>query len=82
MKPNVAYTGLDKGITPLELAAAYATIANDGNYIEPTFYTRVENRLAKTVVKSSQSKSRAFSKEDIIFNDIVIIKTILDEVFL
>ena len=60
---NLALGGLDKGITPLELAAAYATIANDGNYIEPTFYTRVENRLAKTVVKSSQSKSRAFSKE-------------------
>lgn len=60
---NLALGGLDTGISPLELAAAYATIANDGKYIEPTFYTKVENRLAKTVVKSSQTKNKAFSKE-------------------
>ena len=60
---NLALGGLDKGISPLELAGAYAAIANDGTYIEPTFYTKVENRLAKTVIKSKQAKSRAFSKE-------------------
>ncbi len=60
---NLALGGLDTGISPLELAAAYATIANDGKYIEPTFYTKVENRLAKTVVKSTQSKQKVFSKE-------------------
>ena len=60
---NLALGGLDKGITPLELAAAYSTIANDGNYIEPSFYIKVENRLAKTVVKPNQKKYKAFSKE-------------------
>ena len=60
---NLALGGLDKGITPLELAAAYSTIANDGNYIEPSFYIKVENRLAKTVVKPNQEKYKAFSKE-------------------
>ena len=59
----MALGGLDTGISPLELAAAYATIANDGKYIEPTFYTKVENRLAKTVVKSTQSNQKVFSKE-------------------
>ena len=33
--------GLTKGVTNLELTAAYATIANKGNYIEPSFYTEV-----------------------------------------
>lgn len=33
--------GLTKGVTNLELAAAYATIANKGDYIEPSFYTDV-----------------------------------------
>ena len=28
-------------VSPLNMAAAYAAIANDGVYIEPTFYTKV-----------------------------------------
>ncbi len=38
----LALGGLDKGISPLQMAGAYATIANDGEYIEPTFYTKAE----------------------------------------
>lgn len=44
--------GLEKGITPLEMAAAYATIANNGTYIEPTFYTEVINKSGKVVAKA------------------------------
>lgn len=53
---NLALGGLDKGISPLEMAAAYSTIANDGVYIEPTFYSKVENSIGKTVVKSKQKR--------------------------
>ena len=60
---NLALGGLDKGISPLEMATAYSTIANDGVYIEPTFYIKIENSSGKTVVKSKQDKKRAFSKE-------------------
>lgn len=60
---NLALGGLDKGISPLEMASAYATIANDGVYIEPTFYKTIENTSGKTVVKTKQNKKRAFSKE-------------------
>ena len=59
----LALGGLDKGITPLEMAGAYATIANDGEYIEPTFYTKVEDSNGKTTIKSKQQKRRVFSKE-------------------
>lgn len=59
----LALGGLKKGITPLEMAGAYATIANDGVYIEPTFYIKVENSNGKTVLKSKQKKKRAFSPE-------------------
>ena len=34
----LALGGLQNGVTPLEMASAYATIANDGIYIQPTFY--------------------------------------------
>lgn len=60
---NLALGGLDKGISPLEMASAYGTIANDGIYIEPTFYTKVENSIGKTIVKSNQDKKRVFSEE-------------------
>ena len=41
---SLALGGLDQGITPLEMAAGYATIANDGVYIEPTFYTNITKK--------------------------------------
>ncbi len=60
---NLALGGLDKGISPLEMAAGYATIANDGKYIEPTFYTKIENKSGKTILKTSQKHKTVFSKE-------------------
>ena len=60
---SLALGGLDKGITPLEMAAAYATIANDGVYIEPTFYTEIVNQSGKTIVKASPKSHRVFSKQ-------------------
>lgn len=58
---NLALGGLDKGISPLEMAAAYSTIANDGIYIEPTFYTKIENQSGKIVLKTKQKKKRVYS---------------------
>lgn len=59
----LALGGLKKGITPLEMAGAYASIANDGVYIEPTFYTKIENDKGKVVFKSKQKKTKVCSKE-------------------
>lgn len=59
----LALGGLKKGITPLEMAGAYATIANDGVYIEPTFYTKIEDSKGKVVFKSKQKKRKVCSKE-------------------
>jgi penicillin-binding protein 1A len=60
---NLALGGLDKGISPLELAGAYATIANDGTYIEPTFYIDIQDSNGNTVLKTSQKTKRVFNKE-------------------
>lgn len=60
---SLALGGLDKGMTPLETAAAYATIANDGVYIEPTFYTKIETSSGKNVLKSKQESKKVFSKQ-------------------
>ena len=60
---NLALGGLDKGISPLEMAVSYSTIANDGIYIEPTFYTTIKTSSGETILKNKQDKKRAFSKE-------------------
>ena len=59
----LALGGLDKGISPLEFAGGYATIANDGIYIEPTFYTKVTSTSGETVLNSKQKKRRVISKD-------------------
>lgn len=59
----LALGGLDNGITPLEMAAAYATIANDGIYIEPTFYSSIVDNTGKTVLKKKQEKRTVFSEQ-------------------
>lgn len=60
---NLALGGLDKGISPLEMAGAYSAIANDGEYIEPTFYSKIEGKDGRIVLKSKQIKRKIFSKQ-------------------
>ena len=59
----LALGGLQRGISPLEMAGGYATIANDGEYIEPTFYTTIDNKAGKEIIKTKQETKRVFSKE-------------------
>ena len=58
----LALGGLEKGISPLEMCAAYSTIANDGVYIEPTFYTKITTSDNSLLVKPKQKNTKVFSK--------------------
>ncbi len=60
---GLALGGLEKGSSPLEMASAYACIANGGNYIEPTFYTKVENSKGKIILKSKQKGRKVYSED-------------------
>lgn len=44
------------------MAGAYATIANDGVYRQPTFYTRIVAQNGDIVLKTEQYKRKAFSE--------------------
>ena len=59
----LALGGLQQGISPLEMAGGYATIANDGIYIEPTFYSRIDNKSGEKILESKQKEKRVFSRE-------------------
>ena len=60
----LAIGGLSRGITPLEMAGAYAMIANDGVYTTPTFYTKVVDSNGNTVLTPSQQKTRVISEQN------------------
>lgn len=38
---SIALGGLERGVTPLEMASAYGTFANGGNHVSPSLITRV-----------------------------------------
>ena len=59
----LALGGLDKGISPLQMAGAYSTIANDGKYIEPTFYSQIDRQNGSKILESKQRTKQVFSKE-------------------
>lgn len=55
--------GLTYGVSPLEMAGAYASIANDGTYIEPTFYSKVEDSEGKVVLTPNQKTEKVCSED-------------------
>lgn len=59
---SFALGGLTHGASPLEMAAAYGAIANDGVYIEPTFYTKVVDSNGNTVLEPKQETRTVMSK--------------------
>lgn len=61
---SLAIGGVTDGITPLEMAGAYAAIANNGEYIEPTFYTKVEDANGNVVLTPNQEKKRVISEQN------------------
>ncbi len=56
----------------LQMATAYAALANGGVYIEPTFYTKMTDSEGNTVVKPNQETRRVISEANaFIISDIL-----------
>lgn len=62
--PALSIGGLSKGISPLEMAGAYASIANDGVYTTPIFYTKVVDNSGNVVLTANQEKTRVISEQN------------------
>lgn len=61
-----------KEYSPLQIAAGYATIANNGVYIEPTFYSKVTDSAGNIVLEPHQKTTKVFGEsEDYIIKSIV-----------
>lgn len=52
----LALGGMTKGLTPLELTAAFGTIANDGTYISPKVVTKILDSHGNIIVDDTTKK--------------------------
>lgn len=59
----LALGGLTDGVTPLDLAAAYAVFPQGGAYVTPAFYTKVVDRDGNELLSGEPSSTRVL-KED------------------
>lgn len=64
---TIALGGLTYGVSPYELNAAYAAIANQGLYVEPKLYTRVTDPDGNVILDNTNPKSRQVIKETTAF---------------
>ena len=55
---GISLGGLTQGVTNLELTAAYAAIANQGEYNEPSFYTQVLDHDGNVLLDKTQTKEQ------------------------
>lgn len=64
---TLALGGLTYGVTPYEINAAYAAIANLGTYIEPKLYTRVLDSDGNVLLDNTNPARRQVLKESTAF---------------
>jgi penicillin-binding protein 1A len=61
LEPHLSLTLGSVDVAPLEMATAYATLANDGEYREPYFIDRIEDRDGKVLYQNPNKGERAVS---------------------
>jgi len=74
--PAIALGGLSKGVSPLEMASAYGTIANKGVRVEPTGVIKVTNDAGDVLYEPQQATAQAIPEtvavqEALMLHDVV-----------
>ena len=59
----ISVGGFTEGITPLEMAGCYATIANNGIYRTPIFYTKITDSDGNIVIEPNRKEERIISEQ-------------------
>ena len=60
---SLALGGMTKGVSPLDMTAAYSAIANDGVYNEPIIYTKVLDKDGNIVLEKEAKQRRVVSPQ-------------------
>ncbi|MEC1605210.1 transglycosylase domain-containing protein [Bacillus halotolerans] len=59
----LALGGLEKGVSPLQLAGAFHTFAANGTYTEPYFISNITDEDGETIADHKEEGKRVFSKQ-------------------
>jgi penicillin-binding protein 1A len=59
--PAIVLGGLKYGVSPLEMASAYGTLANAGEHIEPTIILQIKDSTGKVIWKADPKRTQAIS---------------------
>ncbi|MGH3170660.1 MAG: transglycosylase domain-containing protein, partial [Trebonia sp.] len=59
--PSEAIGGLRKGVSPLQMADAYATLANGGDHVAPTIISKVVEPDGKTIELGNPQNTQVFT---------------------
>lgn len=60
--PAIALGGLSRGVSPLEMASAYGTLASGGMRVEPSGIARVTDTQGKTLYEPERGAKRVLDK--------------------
>ncbi|GAA0242028.1 transglycosylase domain-containing protein [Metaclostridioides mangenotii] len=61
--PALTLGGMTRGISPLEMASAYGTLANGGVYVQPTVFTTITTFDGQLLVKNSPEEHKVVEPE-------------------
>ena len=59
-RPTTALGGMTEGVSALEMAAAYATLENDGVYREPTCIKKITDAAGNVVYETNQQGTQVY----------------------
>ena len=59
-----ALGGLTKGVSPLDMAVAYATLANGGVHVKPTAITKIVDRNGNVLEENTIEENRVVDEKD------------------
>lgn len=62
VRQPLALGGITKGVTTLQLAAAYAAIANNGTYLTPVLYTKVLDQNGNVLLDNTPVETHVFKE--------------------
>ena len=76
--PALTLGGMTYGVSPLEMASAYGTLANGGVYIEPTIFTTITTYDGQLLVKATPDEHKVVS-EDVAYVITDMLKSVITE---
>jgi len=60
---SMALGGLTYGVKNIDICAAYATVANEGNYIKPIYYTQITDNKGNVLLDNTQPETETVLKK-------------------